>query len=205
MERRRGRSGDAAAVIHWKKISQRRIRVNRFRQFIKKEFRLPHGYRGNFYISGGADVVCALVMTSDGRVVLAKQFRPGPERVMWELPGGAVEPGESPIEAVRREVREETGYHGRTRLVGISTNDGWSERRRHHYVITNAVRVADPKTDSAEAVEVVTVSVRRLYRLMKRGELTDAETVYRGLEAYGQVRFRPIGPTKGATPRRRGG
>jgi acetyl-CoA carboxylase carboxyl transferase subunit beta len=50
----------------------------------------------------------AVVVGTDGRVLLVRRGR-APAKGDWSLPGGKLEPGESPEEAVVREVREETG------------------------------------------------------------------------------------------------
>lgn len=47
---------------------------------------------------------------SDNRLVLIKRTRPGRDPY-WVLPGGGIEPGETPIEAVHREAFEELGAH----------------------------------------------------------------------------------------------
>lgn len=55
------------------------------------------------------DIPCVgAVCIHRGRLLLIQRGRP-PAQGMWSLPGGRVEPGESPIDAVVREVREETG------------------------------------------------------------------------------------------------
>ena len=58
----------------------------------------------------GEPVICAgaLVRDADGRLLLVRRGKP-PAQGTWTLPGGRVEPGESPSEAAAREVREETG------------------------------------------------------------------------------------------------
>lgn len=64
-------------------------------------------------------VRCAL-FDEDGRVLLVKHtYTPG-----WHFPGGGVEPGETLIEAVQKEVREETGINLtiRPRLQGVFLN-----------------------------------------------------------------------------------
>lgn len=50
----------------------------------------------------------AVVTDDDGRVLLARWTQG--RRVAWTMPGGGLEAGEDPEDAVRREVREETGY-----------------------------------------------------------------------------------------------
>ena len=55
-------------------------------------------------------VVAALITSDEGRCVLVQERPPGTRRaLLWEFPGGKVEPGESDEAALRREVREELG------------------------------------------------------------------------------------------------
>src|SRR5215467_10676378 len=57
----------------------------------------------------------AVVMPVDDRkrVLLVKQYRLPARRYMWELPAGRVDPGETPLQAARRELTEETGCKAR--------------------------------------------------------------------------------------------
>ena len=51
---------------------------------------------------------CALCVDDDGRLLLARRAG-APFRGFWDLPGGFLAEGEHPLDALRREVREETG------------------------------------------------------------------------------------------------
>jgi 8-oxo-dGTP diphosphatase len=60
----------------------------------------------------------AVITDDDDRVLLARWT--GGRRIAWTMPGGGLEPGEDPEDAVRREVREETGYSARVlELLGV--------------------------------------------------------------------------------------
>lgn len=59
-------------------------------------------------------VVSAICQRDDGRVLIARQWNPGPERIVHEFPGGAGNPDESPVEALRRELMEEVGLNPAT-------------------------------------------------------------------------------------------
>ena len=72
-------------------------------------------------IVAGERSVAVLAMTSDGRFVTVRQFRPGPGRVLDELPGGYVEPREGVEQAAARELLEETGFEAEViEVVGSS-------------------------------------------------------------------------------------
>jgi 8-oxo-dGTP pyrophosphatase MutT (NUDIX family) len=82
--------------------------------------------------------VAALVRDEAARVLLLRRADDG----RWGLPAGAIDPGESPAQAVVREVREETGLVVRpTRVAGVFGGRGF----RHRY----------PNGDEAEYTVVV--------------------------------------------------
>lgn len=73
----------------------------------------------------------AVVTDDDDRVLLARWTQG--RRAAWTMPGGGLEDGEDPEDAVRREVREETGYTVRVDgLLGIHSRVIPAGRRIHH-------------------------------------------------------------------------
>ena len=52
-------------------------------------------------------LVAAAIIENEGRILLARRRADAPYPLLWEFPGGKVEPGEDPKECVVREIREE--------------------------------------------------------------------------------------------------
>ena len=81
------------------------------------------------------EVVAAVVMR-DGRLLMTRRPPGGPLGGLWELPGGKLEPGESPAHALVREVREELGVAARAgRMLGVEDHDyAHGTRVRLHFL-----------------------------------------------------------------------
>ena len=60
------------------------------------------------------DFVVIVAVTRQDQILLVRQFRPAAAAVTLELPAGHVDPGETPEQAARRELLEETGYEADT-------------------------------------------------------------------------------------------
>jgi len=93
------------------------------------------------------------ILPRDGGVLLTHQDAPVPE---FQLPGGGIDPGESPLRALHREVREETGWHiAAPRRLGAFRHftwmpdyEIWAEKLCHVY-LAHPVRAAGPPSEPA--------------------------------------------------------
>jgi 8-oxo-dGTP pyrophosphatase MutT (NUDIX family) len=63
-----------------------------------------------YYMLSLDDYVSVVAVTADGQMLLVRQYRPVVEHETIELPSGHVDAGESPEQAARRELLEETGF-----------------------------------------------------------------------------------------------
>ncbi|MER6191211.1 NUDIX domain-containing protein [Streptomyces cyaneofuscatus] len=75
------------------------------------------------------------IVIRDGHMLLIHFRQPDEGGPHFEIPGGGVEPGETPEEAAVRELREETGLHG---SVGREVARVWKEGRHEHYFLMAA-------------------------------------------------------------------
>ena len=75
----------------------------------KDRVRLENGVEATREVVCHPGGVSAAALTPDNRIYLVRQFRYPYKQVVLEAPAGKLEPGEDPDEAIRRELREETG------------------------------------------------------------------------------------------------
>ena len=70
----------------------------------------PTGEQRGYVVCESADWVLVIAITPEQEVVFVRQFRHGFGEVVLEIPGGVMDPGETPLETAIRELEEETGY-----------------------------------------------------------------------------------------------
>ena len=119
-----------------------------------------------------------LPITAEGEVVLVRQYRYAVAEFLWEAPAGHIEEGESPEEAARRELVEETGYYPRRleKLLDFYPAPGFTDEKLHLFRATELdEREARPEEDENIEVRLFTVSEAR--GLLSSREIHDAKTL----------------------------
>lgn len=164
-------------IVPWKKIKEEVV-YNGFRKIIRKTFQLPSGKKGDFDIIEEGRTICCFPITQENKVVLAKQFRPGTETILYELPGGQIDNQEDPMKAMERELLEETGYKGKMKLLGTNIDAAYSTKVRYNFIVENCVKVSNQDSEDSELIQVVEVSIDEFKKIIFSGENTDVETGY---------------------------
>lgn len=135
---------------------------------------LPNGHvLDEYHVAEYPDWACTLALTGDGEAVLVEQYRYGIDEVLLELPAGAIDDGETPEAAARRELREETGYAaGDLQPLGrLAVEPGRHTNYGHLFVARDVQRVGKPRLDVSEDIRVRCVPAADLPALVEAGRI----------------------------------
>jgi ADP-ribose pyrophosphatase len=130
-------------------------------------------------IAVSAEGVAVVAITEEDELVLVRQFRHGTGEVTLELPSGALDEGEDPVEAGLRELREETGWGGAAgeHLGTLTVNPSWQSTRVHVVRARNVRRQGEKQLDETEDTRVVCCPYRESARLVLDGEVESAVAI----------------------------
>jgi ADP-ribose pyrophosphatase len=122
----------------------------------------------------------AVVMAVDDkkRILLVRQYRLPAERYLWELPAGRLDPGETPLQAARRELAEETGYKAHTwkKVASFWVSPGYVQERMTIFLANDLKEgVATPMDD--ERIEMAWFTRRQVTDMIAKGVIQDAKTM----------------------------
>ena len=122
------------------------------------------------------DWVNVVAFDEAGRLVMIRQFRFGTGYTTLEVPGGMVDPGEAPLEAVRRELAEETGYTGGTwhYLGAVEPNPAFHDQLCHHYLAREVQPTRDQDLSTGDSIRVELMSEAQVVDAVRSGELKHA-------------------------------
>jgi ADP-ribose pyrophosphatase len=134
-----------------------------------------HGAGDPYYSLRLSDYVATVGLTRDHDFILVRQQRPAVERSTLELPAGHVDPGESPLDAARRELEEETGFTpGRVELLGkLAPDTGRLSNVLWCFLAVDGVPIVPPQTPEP-GIEVVLCSPSELHEKIRCGEFDHA-------------------------------
>lgn len=164
-------------------IGARRIYSGKVLDLDIDTVRFPDGSTGELEIirhSGAAAIVPVLSEEgTDPQILLIHQYRYAAGGLVWEVPAGRLDPGETPEHCAKRELLEETGTAaGRLeRLTTIYTTPGFTDERIHLFGAWELSTSQPPTREKDEFIEVVPLQLSRVLGMIRSGEIIDGKTV----------------------------
>ena len=122
----------------------------------------------------------AVMMAVDarGRIVLVRQYRLPARDYFWELPAGRIDDSETPLQAAKRELIEETGYRAKrwTRLASFFPSPGYVEERMTVFLARDLTE-GDAAPMEDDRIRISWFTARQIQQMIARGRIIDAKTM----------------------------
>ena len=138
---------------------------------------LPDGrVNHEYYVLEYPDWVNIIAITKDGRMVLERQYRHALGKTCYELPCGVIEEGETPLEAAKRELLEETGHAGGewTEWMTLSPNPATSTNLAHSFFAVGVEKVSGQHLDATEDIDVFLLDQDYVRELLENNQILQA-------------------------------
>lgn len=165
------------ALTPWTFLEQTLLTQTRIFRLFAERWRSPRtGVEHVFTNIDSVDWVNVVAIDTQQRMLLIRQFRFGTRAITLEVPGGMCDPGEEPRATALRELREETGYVGKSvvDLGYCEPNPAIFNNRAHMFLVEGCEPEGGLVLDPGEDIEVVPTPVDQVMELLYTGGITHA-------------------------------
>ena len=163
----------------WDKISQKIVLENEFFSVREDKVIKPNGEGGTYFVVEKQESVFVVPVNNDNEIFLIKQFRYPTQTWSWELPAGAIDAGETPLEAAERELQEETGLKAANieKLGSLPTGPGLSNNIGHAFVATGLTYIGNDKQEEEGITDCKSFTIEKIKDMVKNGEMIDVPSL----------------------------
>lgn len=166
-----------STIKPWEVIKKNYLFENKYMTLRQEIVRLPTGQiHEDYFIREWVGFVTIFAMTEDGRVLMNREYKHGVKDLITTLPAGMIDDGEHPLEAVKRELKEETGYEVACdpELVGQYVIDPSGCDGHMYLYFCDNVKFTGGKVedDPSEQIENMLLSVNTLREMLNSGEIS---------------------------------
>ncbi len=167
---------DRSEKLRWSTLGRTTLFEGPIFDVISVERQAPDGRVGSFIEVDAPQWATVIPWFRDEEgvphFIMVKQYRHGSDQVTIEFPAGTVDPGEEPLVAALRELREETGYvpTGEVSLIGeVSPNPAFMNNRALFFLVEGVKKVGDQELDPNEQLDILKIPVSEVVDSMGCG------------------------------------
>jgi ADP-ribose pyrophosphatase len=159
-------------------ISSRELLKNKLFTVVEEVAHDPSGFEIKRAIIKHPGSAVMMAVDENNRVLLVRQFRLPAEQELWELPAGRIDPGESVLEAAKRELREETGYQANewSELGSFWASPGYVAEKMTVFLASD-LTAGKQETMEDERIEIQWFPATQMGEMIRTGQIIDAKTM----------------------------
>lgn len=161
----------------WKTLESQYLFKRPWLTVRRDKVELPDGrINDEFYVLEYPDWVNVIAITKEGEFVMERQYRHGIGLTCYEICAGVMEKGETPVEAAKRELLEETGYgNGQwEEIMTISGNSSTTNNYTHCFVATGVEKIGTQNLDRTEDISVHLLSRQEVEMLLEKNLISQS-------------------------------
>jgi len=158
----------------WKLLGKKLVFTSKWLSLEDRSYELPNGkVVDGYYHLLRPDYVLVLAVNHKNQLVLEKQYRRGVDDIVFELPAGFIEAGETPLIAAERELKEETGFIGKAKWSQeIFPQPGFSSMKAH-IVFVEISDQANHSQDEDESIKYQMIEIPIIQKMISEEKIKD--------------------------------
>jgi len=163
--------------LKWKTLSSKYVHTGAWATLRVDTCELPDGrINPAYYVLEYPNWSNAVAFTEEGEILLVRQYRHAAEIISLELPGGVIETGEKPEDAIKRELLEETGYQFDEveQIAIVYANPATGNNHTYCYIAKNGKKVQELDLDEHEDIIVEEYTVAEVKQLLADNKIAQA-------------------------------
>lgn len=162
----------------WKVLkSENVLRIGPWLSVRQELVELPSGKQiPTWFILELPNWINVIAITKEGEMVMIDQYRHALGETRYELVAGVIDDGESPLEAAKRELLEETGFGGGTwsAFMTLAPNTNNQNNLSYTFLAEGVEKIQEQHQESTEDIHVHVMSKDDVRQLLESGEIIQA-------------------------------
>ncbi|MBC7568009.1 MAG: NUDIX hydrolase [Pedobacter sp.] len=164
-------------IVKWKTISSKYLVKEKWATLRVDVVDLQNGViKDDYYVLEYPNWVTAVAITQDNKIIMVRQYRHGGDIISLEIPGGVIDGDETPEDAIKREMLEETGYtfDSVELLASNYPNPATSNNISYTYLLKGGIKTHKQHLDEHEILVVEEYTIAEVKQLLKTNEIAQS-------------------------------
>lgn len=176
--------------IPWTKLSSKIAYKNPWIKIREDQVIKPNGKKGLYGVILTPPAVFVIPITAKNETYIIKLFRYPTQMYSWEVPAGSSD-GENILRAAKRELQEETGLLADkwTKAGEFQSFNGCANEISHTFIAKDLKKTKKNRIKEEGIIEIKKVSFKQIFKMIKTGELNDAQSITAIIQAAGYLKI----------------